>query len=373
MKLRIFLAVITLIIVFAALAGIKALQIGSMIEAGAAMGPMPETVDLHPVESNQWEEYLTAVGTVTAIQGTTVRSEGEGIIEAIRFEPGSRVEAGAVLVLLTSDVESAQLEVAKARLKLAEATMRRVRDLHSRDNVSDAELDAAEADLSEAKATVLNLEAVLGEMTIMAPFGGQLGIREVSVGNYIGRGDPIVELQDFSKVTVDFSIPQQDLAFLKVGMQVELTTDAWPGETFVGSLSALNPYIDVATRSIGVQATFQNGDARLRPGMFVRVKVVKAEKREVTMVPKSSILNATFGDTVFVVQPAEGDQPFDTVRQEIVRLGETRGDFVEILTGPEPGAQVVKDGAFKLRDGAFITTSSMGTLEPSLEPTPPNS
>lgn len=369
MKKKIFLAALVVVLIFGGLAGIKALQIMTMVEAGENMGPFPETVEVRPVTVETWEQSLHSIGTVAPVNGTIVRSEAEGVIREILFRPGSRVEAGDVLVQLDTEVEQAQLDVALAALQLARTNVRRIRELHERQSVSDAELDRAEAEFAGAEATVANLQATVNKRTIRAPFAGRLGVREISPGDYINRGQAIVTLQAYDRVFVDMDFPQNKISFLREGMEVRITTDAWTGEVFTGELTALNPEVNPVTRSISVQATFDNPDGKLLPGMFVNVSVIRPEKREVVVVPRSAILHANYGDTVFVVTPSE-TEGMESVRQQIVRLGESKGDFVEITQGLEGGEEVVSAGAFKLREGALITRSNVGTVEPEMAPTP---
>ena len=369
MKKKIVLAVLFVIVTFGSLAGIKALQIMAMIEAGESMGPFPETVEVRPVGIENWEQTLGSVGTVAPVNGTIVRSEAEGVIREILFRPGSAVEAGAVLVQLDTEVEQAQLEVALAALQLTKTNVQRIRELHDRQSVSDAELDRAEAEFSGAQATVANLQAMLNKRTIRAPFAGRLGVRDLSPGDYINKGQDIVTLQSYDQVFVDMEYPQNKISFLEEGMEVRITTDAWEGVVFTGTLTALNPEVNPATRALSVQATFDNPDGKLLPGMFVNVLVVRPDKREVVVIPRSAILHANYGDTAFVVMESE-IEGMESVHQQIVRLGESKGDFVEVTEGLEGNEEIVSAGAFKLREGSLIVRSSVGTVEPEKEPTP---
>ena len=266
-------------------------------------------------------------------------------------------------------MEQAQLEIAQAALELTRSNVLRMRELHSRNNVSDAELDRSEAEFAGAKATVANLQATVNKRTIRAPFTGRLGIRQLSPGDYVTKGQAIVKLQSYDEVFVDFEFPQNKISFLREGMEVRVTTDAWPGTAFTGQLTAFNPDIDPVTRSISVQATFANPDGKLLPGMFVDARVVRDTKRQVVVVPRSAVMHANYGDSVFVVKKGEDDGA-ESVRQQIVRLGESKGDFVEITEGLEGDEEIVSAGAFKLRNGSLISRSSVGTVEPELNPAP---
>ena len=369
MKWKIALAALVVVLTFGGLAGIKALQIMTMVQAGENMGPFPETVEVRPAERQAWEQHLAAIGTVAPVNGTIVRSEAEGVVREILFRPGSRVESGAVLVQLDTEVEQAQLDVAEASLQLAKTNVGRIRQLHARQSVSDAELDRAEAEFAGARALVANLQATVNKRTIRAPFAGRLGVRMLSPGDYIRKGQDIVTLQSYDKVFVDMEFPQNKIGFLSEGMEVRITVDSWADTVFTGTMTAINPTVDPVTRSIAVQATFENPDGKLLPGMFVNATVIRPDKREVVVVPRSAVLHANYGDTVFVVTPAEA-QGLESVRQQIVRLGESKGDFVEIIQGLDGGEEVVSAGAFKLHEGSLISRSSVGTVEPQLNPTP---
>lgn len=369
MKLKIAAAILLVILIFGSLAGIKALQIKTMIDAGGSMGPMATSVEVRLTQQDEWEQRLKSIGTIMPVKGTLIRSEADGIVREIRFEPGTRVEAGTVLVVLDREVQEAQLNVAQASLELAGKSLKRTRELHARENVSDDALDRAEAEFEMAKATVENLRATIDKRTIRAPFGGRLGVRNLSPGDYISKGQAIVPLQASEQVYVDLSIPQNELSQISTGMEVRLKTDAWPEDVFSGKLTAINPEVDPVTRSVTVQATFDNPDGKLLPGLFVNVSLIRAERREVVIVPKSAILHANYGDSVFVVMK-NPDGEGEIVEQKIVRMGESVGDFVEITQGLEGTEEIVSAGAFKLRDGALITRSSLGTVDPELSPDP---
>lgn len=369
---RIVLAVATLVVVVMVLGGIYASNIVTMIRAGEAMsGPMAETVQIRPVERDQWEEVVRAIGTVAAVEGAVLRAESDGRIEAILFASGETVKKGQPLLRIDSAVEQAQLEVAKATRQLAEATVTRIRELHRKSAVSDADLDAAEAQWQQSHATVRNLEAILAQRTLVAPFSGQLGISRLSVGDFINRGQEVVSLQNLDRLRVDFNLPQNQLGKVSAGMRVRLRSNAWPEAVFEGELAAIDAQIHERTRNFSGQALFDNPDGKLKPGMFVQVELVQARPRDVIMVPQTAIRFATFGNSVFVVSESE-HADMEKAHQVRVELGESRGDFIEVRTGLTGDERVVTAGTFKLRDGSLVRHSDKGTIEPSLAPTPPN-
>jgi membrane fusion protein (multidrug efflux system) len=375
MKWKIALSIIVVILIVATLAGVKGLQIFTMIKAGEAMASVPytESVQFGLVTENEWDVRLKATGTVSPINGIDIRSEVDGVIESIQFTPGQKVEAGTTLICLNADAEKALLKVAKAAQKYAESDVKRKRELFAQNSIPQAELDNAEATYDAAAAEVQRQEAFLNKRTVSAPFAGVLGVRDISLGEYLRAGDTIVSLQAFDQVYVEFTLSQKFLNQIDKNYLIEVTSDASSNQIFTGKVTAINPEIDLNTRTLKAQATLDNPDGRLRPGMFVSVEVIAPQKRTVLTIPRSAILNATYGDSVFVVQPQEASEKesnIRVVRQEIVRTGEARGDFIEVISGLNAGESIVINGAFKLRDKSFVTESDLGTITPELNPNP---
>jgi membrane fusion protein (multidrug efflux system) len=373
MKLKLFLAALAVLIVFGVLAGVKAVQVKTMIEAGHAAGPPPEAVDVGPVRVDTWETARRSIGSVSAVEGVIVRTEVAGVVERIRFEAGQRVEPGAILVELEASIERANLAQARADADLAHRSLKRAKELFESGTVSEADHDQAVARVAETEARVASLEATLAKKTIRAAFAGYLGIKQISVGQYLQPGYAVVALQALDRVLVDFSLPQRDLAAVAPGLAVRAVDDAAPDRPLLGTLAAIDPQIDLDTRNFRLQATFDNPGQRLRPGMFVSVELVLGDSRRVVAVPSTAVLYAPYGSTVFVVNEGAGEGTPLTVEQRIVRLGQAKGDFVEITEGLTGGERVVTAGAFKLRSGQAIVVSDRGTRPPSLAPTPADS
>ncbi|BET68986.1 efflux RND transporter periplasmic adaptor subunit [Opitutales bacterium ASA1] len=372
---KVIFAVFGVVVVFATLAGLYAMMIRGLIAAGAAQGVQPEVVSVDEVRGDTWESTLTAVGSVVAYQGVTVAAEAEGVVREIAFEAGSHVEAGEVLVRIDSDVEEAQLRAIEASVELAETNVKRSRDLFANRTISRAELDAAEATLKQAAAQADNVRALIAKKAVRAPFAGRVGIRTISLGQFVNKGEALVSLQALDPVFVDFSLPQQTLTRIGTDLEVRVASDVFPEETLVGRLSAINPAIDSVTRNFKLQATFENESGRLVPGMFVNVAVVLPERRDVLYIPQTAVLYAPYGDSVFVVEEgrdANGENRL-TVRQQFVRTGEKRGDFVVVTSGLEVGQRIASTGVFKLRNGSTIVASDVATPTPSLAPRPANS
>jgi membrane fusion protein (multidrug efflux system) len=310
---------------------------------------------------------LSAVGSLTAVQGVTVAAEIAGKIVQIPLEAGTMVKAGDLLVQQDISAETAQLRSAEAALELAQVNYNRAKKLLSEQTYSRADYDNADAQLKQAAAQVDNIKSSIAKKTIRAPFSGALGIRLVNLGQMLSAGDDIISLQSLDPVYANFSLPQQHLTKIKPGLKVRIKTDALPGREFEGEITAINPQVEAATRNINLQATVENPDLLLRPGMFVTVIMVLPGEQNVLAVPATAILNAPYSDSVFVIDSSAGDAG-TIVRQQFVRLGQRQGDYVAVEAGLEEGDTVVSTGAFKLRNGQAITVDN--TLTPQFDTKP---
>jgi membrane fusion protein (multidrug efflux system) len=357
-----------------AIVGVKALQFATIGKAFASQVMPPERVNAVPVQRQSWESVVTSVGSVVAVQGTQVSAEADGVVRAIHFEAGAVVEAGEVLVQLDDEVEQSQLRQAQAAADVARLAYERAKRLIENRAVSQAEFEQMEAAWKQAAAQVDNLRAVIAKKAIRAPFAGRLGIRRVSVGDYLTKGTPVVSLQSQDPVYVEFSIPQRRLGDVREGLVVTATADAHPDRKFAGEITAVEPHVDMATRNVRVQATFANAHGALRPGMFVAVEVALGAPKQVNVIPSTAVVHAPHGDSVFVIEDAA--QPEGTaalvLRQHPVKLGARRGDFVVLEEGPEAGSQVVATGVFKLREGMAVVIDNELTPEFALAPVPGN-
>lgn len=369
---RIFLSILgsflAVLVIAAGLGGIKYKQISSLIEMGkvfAAAGPPPETVSSGPALAQSWEGRLTAVGSVATEKGVTVSVEVSGKVNAIKFESGAVVKKGQILVELDSSVERAQLASAAARRDAARLSAERSKALVEKNVGPKSEADNDAASLRSAAADVSALAAQIERKTIRAPFDGKLGIRQVNVGQYLNPGTPIVVLQSTDAVYVDFSLPQQDELQLAVGGAVKIIAN---GVSYDGALAAIDPTVSATTRSLQLRASVAGADVdreRLRPGMFVEVAVILGQARSVVAVPATAIIHASYGDSIFLLENG-------TAKQQFVRVGEARGDFVAIVDGVKAGQEVVTEGAFKLRNGSKVVVNNTVKAEPKLAPRPEN-
>jgi membrane fusion protein (multidrug efflux system) len=370
-----FFGLVIVIPIVGSLIGVKVFQFRTMEQVKASFVPPPQPVNATEVRGEAWQPRLSAVGSVIAIQGIVVRTETEGIVKKIKFEPGANVQVGDELVVLDAEVELAELRAAEATAELARVTYRRIKDLVDSRSISKSEFDTADANLKRAIAQVDNLRAVIDKKTIRAPFSGKLGIREVSVGQYLDKGSSVVSLQSLDPIHVEFSLPQQRLGDLREGLTVQVKTDAHPDDLFEGTITAINPDVDPATRNVRVQATLANAAGQLRPGMFVSAELVLARSEHVLLIPETAVLHAPFGDSVFVIEPdrsvAGPNQPL-VVRQRFVRLGMRQGDFIAVTSGVEVGEQIVTTGVFKLRTGMIVVIDNSLAPDFQLEPNPQN-
>ena len=373
---KLTLAIVGLVLVVGAIVYAKLGQFSAMGDAAASMAMPPETVTAVVANSAQWEQVISATATVSAVQGVTVSAEVSGRVSRIAFESGAMVAAGEVLLQQDTASEDAQLASAASAAALAQADLVRVRKLGKRDLASEDAVDRAEAQVKDTVAQVGMTRALIAKKTVRAPFAGRLGLRLVNLGQILGEGDPIVALQTLDPVHVDFSVPQRQLAQLHQGMQVRVTADAAPGQTFSGEIIAVSPEVDPATRNVRVRALVGNPGETLRTGMFANLDVVLPDRRSVLPVPVTAVLYAPFGDSVFVVEEQRNEQSGATervLRQQFVRLGQARGDFVDITDGLKAGETVVTSGVFKLRSGASVVIDNTLAPEPRLEPRPSDS
>jgi len=361
----------------AVLIGLPALIKLKQFEAMGAMSMTmpPETVTAAKVTRENWPNTLGATGSLVAVQGVTVSAELGGKVTEIAFESGDRVKTGDLLLRLDVSAEEAQLRSAEAAAKLAKINLDRNRDLRSNKTVSQSDLDTAEANYKQATAQVDNVHAAIDKKTLRAPFAGQLGLRQVNLGQIVEQGTPIVTLQTIDPIYVDFSLPQQRFSQLRPGTPVNLTTDAAQDVVFDGRIIAVNPEIDLSTRSVRVRATLANKGEQLRPGMFANVEVLLDSAESVLAIPATAVLYAPYGDTVFVIDEqtdeAGGEKQL-VLRQQVVRLGETRGDFVAVEAGLKEGEQVVTSGVFKLRPKMAVVIDNTLAPEAKLQPDPAN-
>ena len=391
--MRYLYAAIGLLVVIGILAGIKFKQISGLMAMGKEAqknGPPPEAVSTDIAQNQDWEGTIVAVGSVASVKGVQVSNDAPGVVTRINFESGQMVKEGQALVELDTNVERTQLASAKARLDLAQINVQRSRALVASKSIAQAQLDNDEAQLKAATTDIDQINAQIARKTVRAPFSGKLGIRNVNLGQYLNPGTPITVLEGVEAVYVDFSLPQQRLANVKVGMPVRIELEAKDDRDdagaaaapMQGNITAIDPTVDAATRMMKLRAQIPNGGEGLRPGMFVNVTILLPDHGMEVTVPQTAIIHAPYGDSVFIVEDKKPGSPgADTsptgapikiARQQFIRPGEARGDFIAVTEGVQAGQEVVTAGAFKLKNGSPIVIDNHVKAAASLTPHPEN-
>ena len=370
MPIRVLIAVAGVLLVIGALGMVKGLQIGRMVAHGKAFIPPASTVTAAMVDRVEWETTMTAVGSLEAVQGVMVASELAGKVTQIAFEAGATVSAGQLLLQQDITEEKTRLRAAESRAILAQKDLTRAQTLFGQKVIPRAELDEQKARYDQAAAERDNIRAIIEKKTVRAPFSGRLGIRQVNLGEVLDTGQPIVSLQSLDPIFVNFQLPQRELGRLKPGLLVRARDDGSNATVIEGTITAVNPEVDPATRNIVVQATIDNPQERLRPGMYVSVSVVLPARRTVLTIPATAVVYAPYSDSVFVIENREdasgGGQQI--LRQQFVQLGEKRGDFVAVRSGLVQGQSIVSTGVFKLRNGQSVVVDN--ALAPAFDLTP---
>jgi membrane fusion protein (multidrug efflux system) len=356
MAKRMILMLVVVIAVIAGLGFVKFRQVKAAIAMGASFQPPPTAVTTVVAKSETWPSTMNVIGTAGAIQGVTVSADLPGTVDKINFESGKTVQAGDVLVELDTRQERAQLAAMEAQRDLAKINFGRTQELVRQGVIAKNEFDNVSAQQKATEAQVGEIQAAIARKTIRAPFSGVLGIRQVNLGQYLAAGQAIVPLQALNPIYVNFGVPQQSAPTVGVGRKLLVTSDDLPGIQFTGRVTALDAVVNEATRNVQVQATVPNPQAKLHPGMFVQVAVNSGANRPVIALPATAINYAPYGDSVFVVtdiQDKDG-KTFRGVRQQFVKLEGSRGDQVGIVSGINPGDEIVSSGVFKLRNGAPV-------------------
>jgi membrane fusion protein (multidrug efflux system) len=362
---RFFIVLLLLAALIGGLGFIKYHQIESASAGGSFQMPATSVTTV-VAKRETWPSTLSVIGTAAAIQGVTVGADLPGTVDKIHFESGLPVHEGDILVELDVRQEKAQLANIEAQRDLAHIQYGRSEQLVKAGVISKSEFDNAAAQQKATDAQVNDIKAAIARKTIRAPFSGVLGIRQISLGQYLAAGQAIVSLQSVHPIYVNFGVPQQDTPKMKIGHGVHISSTDYPGVEFKGKITALDSVINDQTRNIQIQATLGNPGGKLRPGMFVQVELPLGQPRDVIPLPASAINYAPYGDSVFVVSDIKDEKSGKTykgVRQQIVKIEGSRGDQVAIVSGLKPGDEVVSAGAFRLRNAAPVEINN--TVQPS--------
>ncbi len=299
--------------------------------------------------------------------------EVSGVVELISFNSGDDVAEGAQLLKLRTADDVAKLESLQAMAALSGITYERDQKQFKMQAVSQATLDTDSANLKNARAQVVQQQAIIDKKILRAPFAGHLGIRAVDLGQYLGPGTVIVTLQALDPIFVDFFVPQQAVDQVRLDQAVTVHVDAYKGETFTGKIAAINPKVDAGSRNVQVRASLKNSDHRLLPGMYATVEIATGSPQNYVTLPETAITYNPYGDTVYLVDSKGTDaagKPQLTARQTFVTLGPTRGDQIAILKGVEDGDNVVTAGQIKLHNGSVVLIDNSVTPTADAAPVP---
>jgi membrane fusion protein (multidrug efflux system) len=373
MAKRMILMLLLVVLLIAGLGFVKFRQIEAATKT--VMQPPPEAVTTIVAKRETWPATLNVIGTMVAVQGVTVSADLPGTVDRINFESGKAVRAGDVLVELDTRQERAQLAANEAQRDLAKVTFNRTQELYKQGVVAKVEYDNAVAQQKATEANVGEIRATIARKTIRAPFSGILGIRQVNLGQYLSAGQAIVPLQSLSPIYVNFGIPQQESPKVRVGSIVKVTNQELGGEILTGRVNAIDSVVNEGTRNIQIQATLSNPKGKLRPGMFVEVQIPIGQERSVISLPATAINYAPYGDSVYVVTDMKDrtGKIYRGVKQQFVKIDGTRGDQVAVVSGLNPGDEVVTSGVFKLRNGAAVQVNNKIQPENSPAPKPEDS
>jgi membrane fusion protein, multidrug efflux system len=346
----------------------KEKMIGGFI---AKMAPPPAPVAAVQATVRDMPRYLEGIGTLTAARQVTIAPEVAGRVTAITFEAGQKVKAGDPLVQIYDAPERADLGNFQAQERLAQVNLGRARTLAAKEFGSKQAADQAQMALDTARAGIARTNAVIVQKLVKAPFAGELGIRQINLGQYLNPGTPVATLTDLDTMYVDFTLPEQASGQIKVGQSIDLVIDAFAGKTFTGKLTSIEPQIDPQTRAIKLEATIPNPDHALRPGMFANARVVLPPQKDVVTIPETAIEYTPYGTSVYIIKAVGKDEKGEAkyiASQSFVKLGERRDGDVAVLSGLKPGEMVASSGQLKIINNAPVRLSKEGPLQQPAKP-----
>jgi membrane fusion protein (multidrug efflux system) len=370
MAKRMILMLALMVALVGGLGFVKFRQIKTAVAHGASFQPPPEAVTTIVAKREKWPATLNVIGTTAAVQGVMVSADLPGTVARIAFDSGRAVKAGEILVELDTRQERAQLAALEAQRDLAHINFGRIQQLVNEGVIARTEYDNAVAQQKATEAQVGEIHATIARKTIRAPFSGMLGIRQVNLGQYLSAGQAIVPLQSLNPIYVNFGVPQQTAIEARVGRTLHVSSNDVGGLKFVGRVTALDSVVNEGTRNVQVQATLANPGGKLHPGMFVQVEIITGADRPVIALPITAINYAPYGDSVYVVSDLKDSsgKTYRGVRQQLVKLEGSRGDQVAVVSGVNPGDEVVSSGVFKLRNGAAVQVNNK--VQPGNNPAP---
>jgi membrane fusion protein, multidrug efflux system len=350
---------LALALLVGALVGFNAFRSHMIAQFFANNKPPPSNVSVAEANSEVIPNLLTAVGDLAAVHQVNVTSDVSGRVTDIMFTPGAHVKAGTPLVQLFDEPDQGDLANFKAQATVGQLSLDRAKQLAARQFGPQATVDSAQAAYDQAMAGIAKTQALISQKLVRAPFDGELGVRHIDLGQYLSAGTMVVTLTDLSQLYANFTVTEKDSAQLKVGQVVRVAVDAYPGRTFEGKITTIEPQIATDTRNIHVQATIANADEVLKPGMFTTTTVVLPDKPPVVTVPETAVDYTLYGDSVFLITEKKADDGKTslTAVRTFVQTGNRIGGRAEILKGLKPGDQVVAVGQLKLQSGAAVVIS----------------
>ena len=370
---RMVIMLVAVAIVFGGIFGFQLFKAAMIKKFITALGNPPQTISVTRAGQSEWQTRIEAVGSLRAVKGADLSLELSGVVESISFNSGDDVAEGAQLLKLRTADDVARLESLQAIAALNEITSERDQKQFKMQAVSQATLDTDAANLKNARAQVVQQQAMIDKKILRAPFAGHLGIRAVDLGQYLSPGTVIVTLQALDPIYVDFFVPQQAIDQLRLDQTVTMHVDAFKSEVFTGKISAINPKVDTGSRNVQVRATLQNADRKLLPGMYATVEITTGSPQNYVTLPQTAITYNPYGDTVYVVDNKgtdAGGKPQLTARQTFITIGPTRGDQVAVLKGVEDGDTVVTAGQIKLHNGSVVLIDNSVTPTADAAPVP---
>jgi membrane fusion protein (multidrug efflux system) len=361
---RLILAVVLLALAVGGIIGFNLFRDRMIGQFFASMQPPPVTVSVITAEPVTWKPGIEAIGTGLAVRGVELGIEAGGLVREILFDANDRVEEGQLLLQIDDRVESADLEAARAELELAEESLQRVQALRDRGIAPVSDLDVATANATNARAQVLKLTAVLEQKALEAPFSGVIGIPQVETGEFVAAGTVYATLQDLDTMRADFSVPEQQIRQIAIGLPIEVSSEVG-GTDLKGRIIAIEPRIDPNSRLVNIRAEVENVDGMINPGQFLRVRVLLPEEDGVIALPQNVLSSNLYGDSVYVVRSeGEGEDETLTVEQVFVKAGRRSRDLVEVVEGVKAGDRVVTAGQNRLSGGARVAIDN--TVNPGV-------
>lgn len=366
MKKRMIIVILLLIALFGSLLAWNLLRAHFVKQYFANFTPPPQVISSTLAKSETWQPTIEAIGTLDAFNGVNVTAQQTGMITAIDFHSGDLVQTNAPLFNQNIQVDQEQLKQQQAAYRFAVATYDRARALAKQDFVSQEQLDQDLATMQEDQAAAAQTAVTIAQKTIRAPFAGKVGIRKANLGQYIQPGDNLVTIEQLDPLRLLFTVPQNFVAKLQMGLAVDFTVDAYPQETFHGTLTAVDSEVDQNSRNIMVEATVANPKLELLPGMFASLKIKLAQTENVITIPQTAVSYSLFGNSVYVVEKStsKDGKPIQIAVNRAVTVGPSRGGEIAILQGLHTGEEVVTSGQLKLENNMPVIVNNDVSITP---------